>query len=118
MVAVDDLFNPNWPGVGEGFYRFEREHPGRFCPIAIGGNKVFFARHGFAAKFHKYCSPSEDFSRFVDSAPFTLEFKDWLGHKVLTAIRHAWVDIQPVGAALSHVSPSAWMMARRLLRRS
>ncbi len=118
VVAVDDLFNPNWPGVGEGFYRFEREHPGRFCPIAIGGNKVFFARHGFAAKFHKYCSPSEDFSRFVDSAPFTFEFKDWLGHKVLTAIRHAWVDIQPVGAALSHVSPSAWMMARRLLRRS
>jgi hypothetical protein len=112
------LFNPNWPGVSEGFYRFVHENPGRFCPIAIGGNKAFLAHPEFAAKFQRYCSPPEEFSGFVDSAPFTFEFKDWLGHKVLTAIRHAWVDIQPVGAALSFMSPSAWTMTRRLLRRS
>src|SRR5262245_28553726 len=29
VMAVDDVFNPNWPGVGEGFYRFMRDRPGR-----------------------------------------------------------------------------------------
>ncbi len=44
LVALDDYFNPAFPGVGEAAVRFHLERPGRFRPIAIGFNKVLFQR--------------------------------------------------------------------------
>lgn len=51
VVAVDDVFNPNWPGVSEGVYRFLSDWPKVFAPLAIGGNKVLFARPGMAQRY-------------------------------------------------------------------
>jgi hypothetical protein len=116
VVAVDDVFNPNWPGVGEGFYQFMREFPGRLVPMIIGANKVFLARPQFVATFRKYCSPATELSSLVDSGPFSFEDKDWLGQKVLTVIRHSWVDLQPVRTALSHISAGRGAALRRLVR--
>lgn len=116
VVAVDDVFNPNWPGVGEGFYRFIREVPDRLIPIAIGANKVFLARPQFAETFRKYCSPPEEISALIETAPFSFEDKDWLGRKVLTAIRHSWVDISPVRTALSHLEAGRLRPLKRLVR--
>lgn len=99
VVAVDDLFNPNWPGVGEGFYRFLASRPDTFVPILIGGNKVLFTRPDAAARYESHWS---DIPAAVD-APFTFDFKDWLGHRVLTAIRGAWVDLDPMGTARLHL---------------
>jgi hypothetical protein len=44
LVALDDYFNPAFPGVGEAGVRYHLERPGRFRPIAIGFNKVLFQR--------------------------------------------------------------------------
>jgi SAM-dependent methyltransferase len=44
LVALDDYFNPAFPGVGEGALEFRREHPGALQPIAIGYNKVLFQK--------------------------------------------------------------------------
>lgn len=44
LVAVDDHFNPTFPGVAEGSVRFLVEHPGTLLPLAIGCNKVLYQR--------------------------------------------------------------------------
>jgi hypothetical protein len=44
LVAIDDYFNQQFPGVCEGALRFERRHRGVLTPIAIGFNKVLFQR--------------------------------------------------------------------------
>ncbi|MDP3737336.1 MAG: class I SAM-dependent methyltransferase [Hyphomonadaceae bacterium] len=117
VVALDDVFNPSWPGVGEGFYRFMREHPGRLVPLIIGANKVFLARPDFVATFRKYATPAKEFSKMLDAGPFSFEDKEWLGQKVLTAIRHSWVDLQPMRAALSHLGAARGTPLREFLRR-
>jgi hypothetical protein len=98
VVAVDDLFNPNWPGVGEGFYQFNAARPGVFVPILIGGNKVLLTRPAAAERYERHWN---DVAAAVD-APFAFERKEWLGRRVLTAIRLAWVDLDPFGAARMH----------------
>jgi hypothetical protein len=115
VIAVDDVFNPNWPGVGEGFYRFMREQPGRLTPLIIGANKVFLARPAFVATFRKYCTPPKEFAKLIDAGPFSFENKGWMGQEVLTAIRHSWVDIQPMRTALSHMKAARGV--RQLLGR-
>ena len=83
VVAVDDLFNPSWPGVSEGFYRFLASHSNVFVPILIGGNKAFFARREYAfPDIHA----ETDLYRF--------EHKEWLGRRVLTAARTRWLDLE------------------------
>jgi Methyltransferase domain len=42
LIALDDYFNPAFPGVVEAAVRFNLEHPGTLRPIAIGFNKVLF----------------------------------------------------------------------------
>ena len=97
VIAVDDLFNPNWPGVSEGFYRFIATHPDALTPIAIGGNKVLFTRPAAAAR---YTQPLAALTSPV--AAYTFEPKEWLSHHVPTAVRRAWVDLDPAGAAQLH----------------
>lgn len=116
VMAVDDVFNPNWPGVGEGFYQFMRYQPGKFAPVLIGGNKVFLARPEFAKRFRAYCEP-EAFEQLVYAGPFSFEDKEWLGADVLTVIRHSWVDLSPVRAALSHLGEARGAPLREMLRR-
>lgn len=42
LVALDDYFNPSFPGVSEGTVKYLLEHPGALVPLAIGANKVIF----------------------------------------------------------------------------
>ena len=100
VVAVDDVFNSNWPGVSEGVYRFLSERPKVFAPIFIGGNKVLFARPGMAQRYRVYALPQD--------APFDLGEKEWLGYSVPTVIRRAWVDLDPLAAARLHFIPRTW----------
>jgi hypothetical protein len=97
LVAVDDVFNPNWPGVSEGVYRFLSERPKLFAPIVIGGNKVLFARPGMAQRYRIDSLPPD--------APFDLGEKEWLGYSVPTVVRRAWVDLDPLAAARLHFIP-------------
>ncbi|HEX8618977.1 MAG TPA: class I SAM-dependent methyltransferase [Thermoanaerobaculia bacterium] len=100
IVAVDDVFNPNWPGVSEGFYRFK----GALAPIAIGGNKVLLARPEAAARYERHWQELDRWRDFIAPEPFAFGFKEWLGRNVLTMIRLAWVDLDPLGAARLHAA--------------
>jgi hypothetical protein len=44
LLALDDYFNPAWPGVAEGAIRYVMEHPRDLVPVAIGFNKALFQR--------------------------------------------------------------------------
>jgi len=98
VVAVDDVFNPNWPGVSEGFYRYA----GELVPIAIGGNKVLLARSAAAARYERHWQNTDEWRAFIEPEPFVFGFKEWLGRNVLTLIRLSWVDLDPLGAARLH----------------
>jgi Methyltransferase domain len=86
VLAVDDVFNANWPGVSEGFYSFHTTRPDAFVPIFIGGNKVYLTRPDAAAIYEKHWSGEGAQSEFFESGPFELEFRDWLGRRLLTAV--------------------------------
>lgn len=102
VVAIDDVFNPSWPGVSEGFYRFMNERRGAFAPILIGGNKVFLARPPHAARYGAALSQPDAWRVAVAPHPFALGIKQWLEREVVTAIRMTWVDLDPDGAARMH----------------
>lgn len=44
LIALDDYFNPNFPGVCEGALDFRARHPDTLLPIATGYNKVLFQK--------------------------------------------------------------------------
>lgn len=102
VVAVDDVFNPSWPGVSEGFYRSLAENPHGFAPIAIGGNKVLLARRSSAAMYDARLADVAQWRAFIAPQPFALDFKGWMGRQVLTVIRQTWVDLDPETAARLH----------------
>jgi SAM-dependent methyltransferase len=118
VVVLDDVFNPNWPGVGEGYYQFHSEQREVFVPIVIGGNKVFFARPAAAEIYERHWSGLRGLSEFYDGSAFAFDFKEWQGHRVLTAIRKAWVDLDPAVAAALHTGdePGRQPVRRALFR--
>jgi hypothetical protein len=44
LIALDDYFNPEYPGVCEGAVEFSLRHPGRLRPLVAGYNKVLFQK--------------------------------------------------------------------------
>jgi hypothetical protein len=44
LLALDDYFNPAFPGVCEGAVKFWLRHDGALTPIAVGFNKVLFQK--------------------------------------------------------------------------
>jgi len=44
LLALDDYFNPLFPGVAEGAVRFNLDHKDVLKPVAIGFNKVLFQK--------------------------------------------------------------------------
>lgn len=43
VVMLDDVFNPNFPGVASGLFLFLNKYPDKLHPFCIGGGKLFFA---------------------------------------------------------------------------
>jgi hypothetical protein len=44
LIALDDYFNPEHPGVCEGAVEFSLRHPGSLRPLVAGYNKVLFQK--------------------------------------------------------------------------
>ena len=43
IIVVDDVFNEQWPGVGDGVRHYFERRP-NLVPFAIGANKTYFCR--------------------------------------------------------------------------
>jgi hypothetical protein len=101
VVVVDDPFNPSWPGVGEGLYDYFARPARVFAPIIIGGNKAYFVRAAAVGRYRPWLERIAN-GEFFQTAAFAFEWKEWLGHNVLTASRRDWVDLHPIAAARLH----------------
>lgn len=44
LIALDDYFNPDYPGVCEGAVEFLVKHPGKLRPLAVGYQKILFSK--------------------------------------------------------------------------
>ena len=103
VIAVDDVFNGNWPGVMHGFYNFMMQNLATLTPVFIGGNKVFLCRPSAVSLYESGWS-GLDPKRYFSRVPFWFGPKEWFGRAVLTAIRRTWLDLQPITAAVDHLS--------------
>lgn len=43
VIILDDFFNPDWPGVNEGFFQF-MAHSSSLAPFCYGDNKIFLCQ--------------------------------------------------------------------------
>ena len=68
LIILDDFYNPDWPGVQEGFHLFLRKCNEEIAPIAYGNNKLFLC--------HKNCR--DDYLGFVenDLRPYLTHYKE------------------------------------------
>jgi hypothetical protein len=53
LIAIDDYFNPSFPGVSEGAILFARDHPDVLRPVAIGFNKVLLQKNPVVIPVHE-----------------------------------------------------------------
>jgi hypothetical protein len=51
IIVVDDVFNEQWPGVGDGVRRYFERQP-NLAPFAIGANKTYFCRPSHRDMYH------------------------------------------------------------------
>jgi methyltransferase family protein len=51
IIVVDDVFNQQWPGVGDGVRRYFDRRPD-LVPFAIGANKTYFCRPSHRDIYH------------------------------------------------------------------
>jgi hypothetical protein len=76
IIVVDDVFNEQWPGVGDGVRRYFERRP-NLVPFALGANKTYFCRpthrdiyHDAAAATASTVTPTE----FLDHPVAFLQF--------------------------------------------
>jgi Methyltransferase domain len=67
LIILDDFYNPDWPGVQEGFYRYLASRGCDTAPFAYGNNKLFVCK---SASHAKYLSFVEN-----DLLPFLSRYK-------------------------------------------
>ena len=51
LIILDDFYNPDWPGVQEGFYRHLISRGCDTAPFAYGNNKLFLCKPAAHAKY-------------------------------------------------------------------
>jgi hypothetical protein len=51
LIILDDFYNPDWPGVQEGFHRFLSDPATDVAPFAYGNNKLYLCKIASQAKY-------------------------------------------------------------------
>jgi hypothetical protein len=54
VIFLDDFYNPDWPGVQEGFYRFLQTALAEFAPFAYGCNKLLLTDRAHHQRYYDY----------------------------------------------------------------
>ncbi len=85
IVAVDDYFNENWPGVSEGVCRFMIERPNRLVPVAVGFNKVLFSKPS-QQKWYLDQLLTHDWKTFFRALDPDAGFREFFGVETLVYI--------------------------------
>lgn len=51
VVLLDDFFQPNWPGVTEGLFRFFATSNRRLAPLCLAGSKLFLTTLSYHRRY-------------------------------------------------------------------
>lgn len=51
IICLDDFYNPDWPGVQEGFYRFLTTAPAGIAPFAYGNHKLYLCKSDYHSRY-------------------------------------------------------------------
>ena len=54
LIILDDFYNPDWPGVQEGLYRYLTSRGCDTAPFAYGNNKLFVCKAASHAKYLRF----------------------------------------------------------------
>ncbi len=73
VVVLDDFHNFAWPGVAEGFFRFMRDRPGEFVPLAVGFNKGVLTRPAARSLYEPAFRHPERSWRVIPRGPYSLK---------------------------------------------
>jgi tetratricopeptide (TPR) repeat protein len=75
IIAVDDLFNPDWPGVTEGLYIALARRTSPFVPLYITRKKAFLCHASVQSKFASFVA--ERYSQKYSGDVRYVEFFGW-----------------------------------------
>jgi len=78
IVAIDDLFRPEWPDVSAGFFSWYFASPGNLVPFAMGQNKTYLCRPAARARYQEVLRSD----RFL-ACLFSKEYDGWCGHMLV-----------------------------------
>jgi hypothetical protein len=67
LIFLDDFYNPDWPGVQEGFYRFLANSSIDVAPFAYGNNKIYLCKKAYHTRYLAFVES--------DLRPFFLHYK-------------------------------------------
>jgi hypothetical protein len=67
VICLDDFYNPDWPGVQEGFYRFLSRASAEIAPFAYGNHKLYLCKTGCRTRYLRFVER--------DLRPFLLHYK-------------------------------------------
>lgn len=115
IIVVDDVFNEQWPGVGDGVHHYFARRP-NLVPFAIGANKTYFCRPSHREAYRDAAvavAQSATMPDFLGERVAVLQFARRT-FKDRVADSDAWSQLRttPVGRPLRW----AWHTGRRLRR--
>lgn len=115
IIVVDDVFNEQWPGVGDGVRRY-CEHASNVVPFAIGANKTYFCRPSHRNIYHDAAAAAASTVTATEFLGRPVAFLQFLrpGLKDRVAESRAWRALRatPIGTPLRW----AWHTGRTLRR--
>jgi hypothetical protein len=115
LIMVDDVFNEQWPGVGDGVRRYFERRP-NLVPFAIGANKTYFCRPSHRDIYHDAAATAASTATATEFLGQPVAFLQFLrpGLKDRVAESSAWQRLRttPIGLPLRW----AWHTGRTLRR--
>jgi hypothetical protein len=115
IIVVDDVFNEQWPGVGDGVRRYFERRP-NLVPFAIGANKTYFCRPSHREIYHDTAAAAASTATATEFLGKPVAFLQFLrpGLKDRVAESSAWQRLRTtaIGLALRW----AWNTGRTLRR--
>ena len=115
VIVVDDVFNEQWPGVGDGVRRYFERRP-NLVPFAIGANKTYFCRPSHRDIYHDAAAAAASTVTATEFLGQPVAFLQFLrpGLKDRVAESSAWRRLRttPIGLPLRW----AWHTGRTLRR--
>jgi hypothetical protein len=115
IIVVDDVFNEQWPSVGDGVRRYFERRP-NLVPFAIGANKTYFCRPSHRDIYRDAAATAASTTTATEFMGQPVAFLQFLrpGLKDKVAESSAWRHLRatPIGLPLRW----AWHTGRTLRR--